>query len=72
MYILIFRFLGRRREDKTAARSVCHLLLAGYFLGLIFDPEDGSNMFFPNIGGRVPNCTVLQPEYHILLEDKYL
>jgi hypothetical protein len=67
MYILILRFFGRIGEEKTAARSICHLLLADFF-----DPEDESHMLLPNIGGLVPNCTVLQPEYNVLLEDKYL
>jgi hypothetical protein len=25
-------------------------------LGLVFDPEDGNDMFLRNIGGFLPNC----------------
>jgi hypothetical protein len=28
----------------------CHLLSAGFLLGLFFDLEDGGNMFLRNIG----------------------
>jgi hypothetical protein len=31
---------------------------AWYFLGLLFDPEDGSNTFLQNIGKLLPDNTV--------------
>jgi hypothetical protein len=31
----------QRKKDGSA----CHLLHAGFLLGLFFDPEDGSDMF---------------------------
>jgi hypothetical protein len=46
--------------------------LAGFLLGLIFDPEFGSHKFLLIIGGHLPNYMVLQPEDHIILEDKNL
>jgi hypothetical protein len=30
--------------SKNRSRTYCDLLFAGYLLGLLFDPEDGSNM----------------------------
>jgi hypothetical protein len=33
---------------------------AAVLLGLHYDPEDGSNIFLPNVGVP-PNCTALQP-----------
>jgi hypothetical protein len=29
---------------------VCHLLFVGFFLGILFDPEDLGDMFLLNIG----------------------
>jgi hypothetical protein len=31
-------------------RGTCHLHLQGFLLGLFFDPEDGGDMFFRNVG----------------------
>jgi hypothetical protein len=36
------------------------LLLAGFVLGLLFDPEDGSSTLLRNIGGIPPDYTALQ------------
>jgi hypothetical protein len=36
---------------------VCCLLLARQFLGLLFDPEDGSNLFLPNVGKLLSDYT---------------
>jgi hypothetical protein len=30
--------------------SACHLLHAGFLLGLFFEPEDGGDMFLQNVG----------------------
>jgi hypothetical protein len=30
--------------------GTCHLLQAGFLLGLSFSPEDGGDMFLPNVG----------------------
>jgi hypothetical protein len=29
--------------------SACHLLHSGFLLGLLFDPENGANMFHQNV-----------------------
>jgi hypothetical protein len=34
----------RKAEDSV------YLLLVGYFLGVLFDPEDGESMFLQNVG----------------------
>jgi hypothetical protein len=39
---------------------------AGFLLSLLFDTEDGGDMFFRNIGLSL-NCTALQPENQTLL-----
>jgi hypothetical protein len=36
----------------TSCTSACYLLHAGFLLDLFFDPEDGTDMFFRNIGLR--------------------
>jgi hypothetical protein len=46
--------------NQHKARKSC-LLLTGLLLHLLFDPEDGGNMFLQNVGGLLPNNTVLQP-----------
>jgi hypothetical protein len=30
--------------------SACYLLYAGFLLGLLFDPDDGNDMFLRNVG----------------------
>jgi hypothetical protein len=39
----------------------CHLL-SHLFLGLVFDPEDGGDMFFRNIGSLSADYAVLYPK----------
>jgi hypothetical protein len=34
---------------------------AGYFVGLFFNPEDGGDMFLPNVNGLSTDSTVLSP-----------
>jgi hypothetical protein len=43
---------GSKSKPKflQADISACYLLHAGLFLGLIFDIEDGGDMFFRNVG----------------------
>jgi hypothetical protein len=47
--------------DTFLRRQVEHLLIAGFLLGLLFDPEDGVGTFFRNVNGLSPNYTVLHP-----------
>jgi hypothetical protein len=35
------------------------MLIAGFFLGLLFNPEDGSSMFLQNIGELLPDYAAL-------------
>jgi hypothetical protein len=48
------------KPGKKLARSRC-MLVAGFFLGLLFNPEDGSSMFFQNIGEVLSHYTALHP-----------
>jgi hypothetical protein len=43
------------------AGSACYLLHAGFMLGLIFDSEDGSDMFLQNVGQLSTHYTALYP-----------
>jgi hypothetical protein len=44
-----------------AACSACCLLHAGFSLGLLFDPEDGGDMFVRNVDWHSLNYTALYP-----------
>jgi hypothetical protein len=35
--------------------------LRPFMLGLLFDPKEGENTFFRNVGERVPDYTALHP-----------
>jgi hypothetical protein len=37
---------------------------AGLLLGLLFDPEDGSDMLSRNVGRLSQDCTALYPRRH--------
>jgi hypothetical protein len=41
--------------------SACYLLHTGFLLGLFFDPEDGSDVFFRNVGCLSTDYTALYP-----------
>jgi hypothetical protein len=43
------------------------LLLAGYLLGVLFDPEDGENTFLLNVSSYLPVLTRRVPEVKSLL-----
>jgi hypothetical protein len=52
--------------SRTWQNTACHLLLAGFLLGLLFNPEDGVNMFLLNDGGHLPNYMGLQTQETVL------
>jgi hypothetical protein len=39
----------------------CYLLHAGFLLGIVFDPEDGGNIFPRNVGSFSTDYTALYP-----------
>jgi hypothetical protein len=47
------------RAEKKAPETTCCLLRAGFFFGLLLDPEDGVNIFLRNV-----NCLLV---YYIAL-----
>jgi hypothetical protein len=52
-------------KKQVGNLSACHLLLTGFLLGLLFDPEDGDDMFLRRVG-IFPNYAALRPQRHIL------
>jgi hypothetical protein len=48
------------KPSKKPARSSCCLLLTGFFLGLLFNPEDGGDIFLENVKLSL-DYTALQP-----------
>jgi hypothetical protein len=45
----------------TVSKSACLLLLAGFILDLLFNPEDGSSMFLQNTNGLLLDYIALHP-----------
>jgi hypothetical protein len=45
------------KKVPRSSRPVQLLLLAGFFLDLLSDPEDGSNTFLRKVGGFLPDVT---------------
>jgi hypothetical protein len=41
--------LQGRSISQAIKQGVCYLLHTGFLLGLFFDPEDGGDVFFPNV-----------------------
>jgi hypothetical protein len=61
-------------EDDVASMlqssgSACCLLHAGFLLALIFDLEDGDNMFPRNVGWLSRDYTALYPRKQLFIED---
>jgi hypothetical protein len=50
------------RQARNHLPDACHLLLVGILLGVLFNPEDGGDMFLQNTG-------ILQTTYHYNPED---
>jgi hypothetical protein len=44
---------------RQADCSACHLLHAGFLNGIVFDPEDGGNMFLRNVSWLWTDYTTL-------------
>jgi hypothetical protein len=57
--MLIFR---HNTNPRKLASSVCYLLHAGFMLGVLFDPEDGGDIFLRNVGRLSTDYTALYPE----------
>jgi hypothetical protein len=52
---------------------LCFLLAFYHLLGLLFDPEDGSSMFFQNTGELLPDYMVKHPQKTLLFKpNKYI
>jgi hypothetical protein len=72
-FMLDWRFSQRKpcRVQSSGFNIVwcslaCRLLLAGFLLGLLFVPEDGSGSILQNIFVLLPNCTILRPPNIVL------
>jgi hypothetical protein len=59
--------------DKETVKETCHILMgqtehcilllhAGFLFSLIFDPEDGGDMFLRYVGWILPDYEALQPD----------
>jgi hypothetical protein len=57
----MLRKLRAGNKQRAELDSICSLLLAGCFLGFLFDSEDGSNMFFRNVGELAPDYSPSLP-----------
>jgi hypothetical protein len=55
---------------KSACLPLSRLIVDGFWLGLLVDPEPGSSMFLRNVGGILPGYTDLHPpgQYSPLLQ----
>jgi hypothetical protein len=45
---------------QETCKTVCHLLHAKFFFGLLVDPEDGDDTLVRSVGGPMPNYTALK------------
>jgi hypothetical protein len=50
-----FSWQIQQEEADRKKSSACCLLLAGYMLGLVFNPEDGGTVFLQNISKLLPH-----------------
>jgi hypothetical protein len=48
-------FSYRNLSFRQVGCSACYLLRAGFFFGLLFDPEDGGDVFLRNVGWSPTN-----------------
>jgi hypothetical protein len=54
-------------KKKPAWLSACYVLVAGFFICLFFNPEDGSDMFLRNVGCHYIVILLCgEEDYHVL------
>jgi hypothetical protein len=70
VYIAFARRVVRYEELHTFREQgsfACCVLHAGFLLGLLFNPEDGGDMFLPDVGWLSTDYTALYPRRQLFI-----